>query len=283
MKSQYFIKILLILWALNHTMTATAQSDFRLQQLLQNHASSISKLTPRIRQLKQDTAHYIEVKKLLDRILPTGGRQVYYIFYTKKYQAYELSLLAQGEQIFGVKLYKVNYNRDSFLQKTVKVLYSKINSPILQSYIQRHNALYGSHLTTRDSLLLPFRLYKFGSDCGRSTPDEHRKMRQMVAEKDEDGLQKWLRSMNVELQAYGAKGLAYLHHPEKMYQGKNQELRRITSTHQKVLLKEKHLWRVKMSVIISHLKKQPIKVYTCMGCFGMDYTPMQEILKRLKF
>lgn len=283
MKSQYFIKTLLMLWVLNHAMTVNAQSDLRLQQLLQSHSSSITKLTSQLRQLKQDTAHYIEVKKLLDRILPIGGRQVYYIFYTKKYQAYELSLLTQGEQVFGVKLYKVNYNMYSFPKKIIKVLYSRVNSSVLQSYIQQHNTLYGSHLTTNDSLLLPFRLYKFGSDCGHSIPDEHRKMRQMVREKQEEGLQKWLRSMNVELQAYGAKGLAYLHHPEEMYQSKNQELRRVTPTCRKVLRKEKYLWRVKMPVIIKHLKKQSVKVYTCAGCFGMNYTPIQELVKRLLF
>ncbi|EAY29063.1 hypothetical protein M23134_02254 [Microscilla marina ATCC 23134] len=248
-------------------------------QTTPHHTAQIKQ---QIRQMKQDTTLYAEVNTAIERLLPSGITQLHYVVFTQQHQVYQLSILAQKIQIIGIKLFKVTYNKGyTYPREQLRTLYSWVNTASLQKYIDGHNLLYGSQLTTGDISLLPFRLYKYGSDCGHSTPDQYRRMRQLIRQKDEYTLQKWLRSMNIELQAYALEGLARLKHPEKIKRS------RLVEIHPQVKLQKrlskKYLWRVSEAKVVQLLNQSTAKVYTCAGCFGMNYTPIATLVEKMGF
>ncbi|WP_299460024.1 hypothetical protein [uncultured Microscilla sp.] len=260
----------------------TAQEAKHLIDFLQTKPRHTAGIKQHIQQMKQDTIHYAEVNTAIERILPSGITQLHYVLFTHQPQVYQLSILAQKTQIIGIKLFKVTYNKGyTYPREQLSILYSWVNITSLQKYIDGHNKLYGSQLNTDDVSLLPFRLYKYGSDCGHSTPDQYSRMRQLIRQKDEYTLQKWLRSMNVELQAYALEGLARLKHPKKIKRSHLVEIPlRVES--QKRLFK-KYLWRVPETKVVQLLRQSNTKVYTCAGCFGMNYTPIATLVEKMGF
>lgn len=252
-----------------------------LTKLFENRPQTIAPFTQQMNMVKQDTASFLEVDKNIDRSLNFGVRQIYYSVFSKKHQLYEISVLASKDRIFCLKLYAVKYISTPYSSKNFQELHSWLEKSTMQTYLNQHNQTYGVHLGFKDTLMLPFRLHKYGFDCGRSRPPYHRQMQQLIREKDEYTLQQWLRSMNVELQAYAIKGLAYVQHPEKIKRLYQKELRQ--EDKKRTMLREKYLWKRSDATVIQLLKKQPLKIYQCMGCFGMRFTPMSELIGEMGF
>lgn len=238
---------------------------------------SLALVQQQMQQLQSDPRHYIEVKKAIERVLPTGIHQLYYVCFTRQYQTYHLSVLSAKKQIIGIKFFKVSYSKQGEKHQT---LHTWLDTVVWKHYFDKHFQRYGVKLTTNDSTFLPFRLYKYGYDCGRSTPNLYTKMKRLVRQHDEYTLQKWLRSMNVELQAYAIEGLARLRHPAKIKRLQLVELPQYAVEHK---LSEKFLWQVSDTKLIQWLKQKNTLIYHCIGCFGMNRLPMSDLIDKMGF
>lgn len=238
---------------------------------------SLALVQQQMQQLQADSLHYIEVEKAIERVLPAGIHQLHYVCFTRQYQTYHLSVLSAKKQIIGIKLFKVIHSKKG---EKCQTLHTWWDTAAWEHYFDKHFEHYGVKLTTNDSTLLPFRLYKYGYDCGRSTPNLYTKMKRLVRQHDEYTLQKWLRSMNVELQAYAIEGLARLRHPAKIKQSQLVELPQYAVEHK---LSEKFLWRVSDTKLIQWLQLQNTFIYHCVGCFGMNHLPMSDLIEKMGF
>ncbi len=262
-------------WVLCIT-SAQTQNIKQLTKFLQTNPS-VTLIEQQMQQLQSDSLHYIEVEKAIERVLPTGIHQLHYVCFTRQYHTYHLSILSIKEQAIGVKLFKVTYDQQGEKYHT---LYTWLDATRWEHYFDQHFRRYGYKLTADDASLLPFRLYKYGNDCGRSTPSLYTKMRQLVRQQDEYTLQKWLRSMNVELQAYAIEGLARLKHPAKIKRNRLMELPQYAAKHK---LSKKFLWRQSDTQLIQGLKLKNTLVYHCNGCFGMSLIPMSNFISNMGF
>lgn len=261
-------------------MPGNGQTPASLSQVYIDRPSTIQDLTEKVAQVMKDSSQFLEVKKEVDRSLTFGVRQVYYAFFSKKHQLYELSVLAKKNKIFCVKMFAISYTSAIYRQKKYKELYSWLAPQVMQNYIDQHNQTFGVHLSLKDTFLLPLRLKSFGI-CGRTISALHHYQEELISRKDTFELQKWLRSMDIELQAYAIEGLARIKHPEKLKHLQVKEIRK-SDIKYKILI-EKYLWGKSDGQIILWLKKQPLKIRHCVGCFGVNFKTLKNHLQAMGF
>jgi hypothetical protein len=255
---------------------AQAQDIKHLVKFLQTKPS-LTTLQQQMQRLESDSLHYIKVEKAIERVLPAGIHQLHYVCFTRQYQTFHLSVLSEKKQIISIKLFELTHSKAGEQYHT---LYTWLDTTVWKHYFDKHFRRYGVKLTVNDVTLLPFRLYKYGYDCGRNTPNLYTKMRRLVRQRDEYTLQKWLRSMNVELQAYAIEGLARLQHPAKIKQNRLMELPQYTVKHK---LSEKFLWKVSDTQLMQWLKLKNTLIYHCNGCFGMSLIPISSVINKMGF
>lgn len=281
MSQLFSTRFYLLVFVLTMLVTsAQAQNITQLIKFLQSKPS-LAFIKQQVEQLQQDSVNYIEVTKAVERVLPSGIHQLHYILFTPQYESYHLSVLSEAKQVIGCKLFRVIKNsKYSQASQTFETLHTWLNTHVWKHHFDKHFKQYGMRLTVNDSTFLPFRLYKYGYDCGRNTPFLYTKMKQLVRQRDAYTLQKWLRSMNVELQAYAVEGLARLRHPAKIKRLQKMELPQYKVKH---VLSKKFLWRVTDTEVMQQLKHKKTWVYHCVGCFGMDYLPIVTLMSKMGF
>ncbi len=171
-----------------------------------------------------------------ERKLINSNRLLNFIL-RREISLFSTTLITEGEHIIAAGISQ-EYPRLDRISRDTLIYSAVIDSTALHHLLQSWRHQYGGNVDLVADATSPYRNVVFGTKCGylarRLWP--YRTMMEGVRQTDTAMLQSWLRSMNVEIQAYGAEGLLILNAFGLPIQDKDCELiENLISSNQKIL------------------------------------------------
>ncbi len=204
--------------------------------------------------------HELKSGRKIIRTIENSYRQIIISFNQNSKIYYLANIVALDDNIIYGKLFFINDKFDwhSNLKPIETFIEDKISIKVL---VQTHNKLYKSNYTNRRYLKELNNFYEYSFGCGRICsfkPKEAKKMLKFVEKKAIHKIEKWLRSPNHELKAYGIAGFH-------------------------LLVKEGNVISIENKNLIDWILSTDKVIFNCSCCLGGLETPINELIENTKW